>query len=450
MHTHRFTASLAAIPLLCALGASAQEGLPEERVVLTDREAILLEPPVAVAQGPLARWSPSGRFVLAYRQTLDLQAAVQGKQVVPESALVLWALDSRSGRDVWKPRPPGGEVRQGDWLPGSDVAVAIVAQGTLSAVGEPALPQPWLLRIDARRGTTRALTRLPPDARLIISPTQPLAVVYSQDAALCSLVRGDGSLRDVTPALRSIPLRDGRPAISPGGPVMLSEPRWADDRLRVTTFEDGQAYELDLETGALTPLGGPDFGSPAPAATPGLSQVGDLSIKSSRGSASAGETERPLRLLWLEFAGESERPRALVSSESAAGFLSSRADAVLFESEGVWWVRPFVVIDREVYQAMRDAAFRAVMISNMKQLGLGLVMYSQDYDDTLPGAGEGVESFILPYVRNRDLFSGFVYVFPGGSVKDLPDPSKTVLGYAPAPGGRAVVFADGHVEFQPD
>jgi prepilin-type processing-associated H-X9-DG protein len=76
-------------------------------------------------------------------------------------------------------------------------------------------------------------------------------------------------------------------------------------------------------------------------------------------------------------------------------------------------------------------------------------MYAQDADETLPGAGADLPTLLEPYVKNRAVFEGLVYTFPGGSLADVPEPAKAQMGYVPAPGGRILLFVDGHVRFEP-
>ena len=44
-----------------------------------------------------------------------------------------------------------------------------------------------------------------------------------------------------------------------------------------------------------------------------------------------------------------------------------------------------------VFMQARDMGRRAACLSNMKQLGMGVQMYSQDYDNSLPGSTDGVD-----------------------------------------------------------
>ncbi|MEO6907138.1 MAG: DUF1559 domain-containing protein [Abditibacteriaceae bacterium] len=67
-----------------------------------------------------------------------------------------------------------------------------------------------------------------------------------------------------------------------------------------------------------------------------------------------------------------------------------------------------------VFARARENARRASCMSNMKQLGLGLFMYSQDYDEKLPSGsllggfgqlyGMGWAGELYPYVKNAQVF----------------------------------------------
>jgi prepilin-type N-terminal cleavage/methylation domain-containing protein/prepilin-type processing-associated H-X9-DG protein len=64
-----------------------------------------------------------------------------------------------------------------------------------------------------------------------------------------------------------------------------------------------------------------------------------------------------------------------------------------------------------VFARARENARRASCMSNEKQMGLGLMMYAQDYDEKLPQYNYGVLSAggywnqqIYPYVKNQQIF----------------------------------------------
>jgi prepilin-type N-terminal cleavage/methylation domain-containing protein/prepilin-type processing-associated H-X9-DG protein len=70
-----------------------------------------------------------------------------------------------------------------------------------------------------------------------------------------------------------------------------------------------------------------------------------------------------------------------------------------------------------VFAQARDKARQSACVSNMRQIGLGLQMYAQDYDETLPIANDQVLKFaeptappnflgsLIPYIRSKPIFN---------------------------------------------
>jgi prepilin-type processing-associated H-X9-DG protein len=120
-------------------------------------------------------------------------------------------------------------------------------------------------------------------------------------------------------------------------------------------------------------------------------------------------------------------------------------------------VVPVTRMPREPWLTQVRAAQREEVVSNARQIGTALMMYVQDYDETFPPAGSGVADQLGPYVRNREVFNspgqdspGFVYVYNSNTVANIKEPASTVVGYLPGPGGRATLYADGHVRWLSD
>ena len=60
----------------------------------------------------------------------------------------------------------------------------------------------------------------------------------------------------------------------------------------------------------------------------------------------------------------------------------------------------------------------------------------------------GLANWQALYVDRSD--SAFVYTYSGPTnLSKIEKPSETALGYIPSPGGRALIFADGHVKWEP-
>ncbi|MCW3095528.1 MAG: hypothetical protein JWL77_1146 [Chthonomonadaceae bacterium] len=139
-----------------------------------------------------------------------------------------------------------------------------------------------------------------------------------------------------------------------------------------------------------------------------------------------------------------------------------------------------------VFSQARARARAVSCLSNVKQIGLGTMMYAEDYDQRLPIAATW-QTGIDPYIKNRQVFhcpaalgAPYPSASPGTNyaynsaldmmkVKRIANPAMTVSTYdstsveenahdaltsLPSPGrhtGRnSVGFADGHAQFWPD
>ncbi len=80
-----------------------------------------------------------------------------------------------------------------------------------------------------------------------------------------------------------------------------------------------------------------------------------------------------------------------------------------------------------VFAQARESARQTSCLSNMKQIGVGLMMYEQDYDEQYPpsqiGTGTAIVSWptlMFPYIKNEQVF-----VCPSAtSAALIPDPKK--------------------------
>ena len=107
----------------------------------------------------------------------------------------------------------------------------------------------------------------------------------------------------------------------------------------------------------------------------------------------------------------------------------------------------------------RPAALNAQSMSNMKQLGLGMMMYAQDHNETLPPMQDAAswKKAIMPYIKNEDVFvhpgTKAAYVpnplMNGRHLADIAEPANTIAATEAAPsadGTLAVLYMDGHVK----
>lgn len=93
-----------------------------------------------------------------------------------------------------------------------------------------------------------------------------------------------------------------------------------------------------------------------------------------------------------------------------------------------------------VFAQAKDAAKKTSDLSNHKQLGLAVLMYTNDYDDLTPDNKwpnwYETAAHILPYTKNKDLFKNPKSPFPNGAVnqKEMVNTgSLTTTNYSEAP-----------------
>ena len=105
-----------------------------------------------------------------------------------------------------------------------------------------------------------------------------------------------------------------------------------------------------------------------------------------------------------------------------------------------------------VFAQARAKARQSACLSNMKQLGTGLTMYAQDWDETLPEKDQ--LSKLFPYLKQGDgtdpfeMFKGLTLTYSARQLAAIEKPDQTELGSIDIPGGRAVIYADGHVTWR--
>jgi hypothetical protein len=451
-------AAAVVVPAVVAARQWAPPRPDRARYVLADREALLLMTPELVAPPAVvwAAWSPGGRYVLARRE-YRLTRPVVDPEPAGETSLVIWSRKTRRSQEVWK--GPAGSLRFEaiEWLAGTDVALAVVG-ATPAARGVPPPPR-VLLRVDAARGQARPGAALADNERLLVAPAGGLAVLIGHPLRTLdgsgrpAAARGQRTLRVVradatTGPLVTLPegfVGEMNLWTGSGSVLALSAPR----------HQPGQPpseewYGFDLRTGRLERLERhPEPYRPAAPAWP-------YRLRQAAASAREAETSVSLRPLWLETLVPGEYPRALVCADS--DFVvgpSPDGGMVLYGAEGAAWIVPVTRVPRAEFLAGLRAVQQQAAMQNAKQLGLALAMYSQDYDEVYPPAGADAREVLLPYLGNSGVFNdpstnalGFVFDGAGLSLASLEKPAETLVGYLTGPGGRAVIYADGHVRWE--
>lgn len=467
--------------LVCVVSLAAPAQRPpspmERGLVLTEEDAYGLLPQELVAAPTVMEmvFSSDGRYLLVSRMSmritpelLNQTAGMPPQMPTGETGLVLWDSRTRRPREVWKTESVENSVESIHWLPKSKVALALVRQVVPPDPAHPerkAETRQQVLRITG--GVDRAIPIPLPDEqpeeykRLYLSPTQPMAILQRSVFPSRKVPQPDGAIREIQEPQQILHLigEEGRlgAAVTLPKEVWLQEVAWAEDGsplLHTARVKEGKAgivewYALETRRGELRLLPKPPAlyrgNPPGTAAT----TSGPLQVKLVNSVVKEGETVQSIGLLWLESRVKTERPRALVSGDSSRGQLIARENVIVYSSQGAVWATPLLKMNKQQYLAMQRAAQKAVLISNAKQLGLSLMMYAQDNDEKFP-TGEDINNKISAYLMNASLFDGFTYTYEGGPLSEIPNPSETILGHVSGAGGRAIIYADGHVRWQDD
>jgi hypothetical protein len=470
----------------CSAMARAQDPL-KDRFVFAGREAYGLLP-AELACGPVvaeAKWSPDGRYILALCRSERVSAALARSRALKRDpgeppgdlSLVVWSRETHRSHEVWR-RPIGrSHVEEFRWLPGSDRAVAIVSETVPTAQGPRARREALWIRGDLE--AARLVAEIPFDLRppgwvtsplnrVEISPTEPIAMIVNSTIRVRKLERTDGTTLEVHEWEDALtPIRENG---SPGPTVRLpgvmfllwsesgrtcylQRDEWSPDpgQKSVRTW-----FEFDLRTGQVQPLAQEPSNlralfeaSHRKPQDQAASAQWPVRLTSSTSDLKQGAAVAPVRPLWLEASQSSEQPRALVCPDASWPRLSPACDAVLYLSEGAAWVRPLLRVTMADYAAMGREELRRQAVADATALAQALETMVEN-GEYYPRPDQ-LRDWLGPYLKDSPgLLDRLVYT-PGAKQLLPPEAqATTVLGYVPGPGGRAMIFADGHVVWQDD
>jgi hypothetical protein len=475
-------AAALALPAVFAAFASLPPQSPRlPRAVVTDTDAFVLGEPRLIAAPRLLDVvpSPDGPYALVVRTDRQASAGPALDDGVTNSALELLLWNRRTGRvtPMWREEARDGAtvaaVFQSEWLPGRNVALVTLYRGPNLPPGSDAGPSKGtVLLLDVRAARARPIAEIDGDT-LLVSPESPYAVLtqrLSREEKAAGkqptfrVIRPNGTVTAPVPLKADVTLW---PPIAADGSAMYAVKfEGRDEKGRVKQSH----YSVSLATGVVTPVTG-EPRQPDPAATaegkidalPVMLRSFETSIKREDGSKEA------LNAVYLALRGKpGDKPatpaappakdtQALVATDAEAVTLLPDGSAALYRSRGgALWAVPITRQDRDAFLNARRDYYRQVTMQNAKQVGLALVMYTQDYDEFWPNAGGNIRDQIGPYLRTSTVLQNpetgedaFTFVHPGvAGLAGVKEPAKTTIGYVGGPGGRAVIYADGHVGWE--
>lgn len=145
------------------------------------------------------------------------------------------------------------------------------------------------------------------------------------------------------------------------------------------------------------------------------------------------------------------RPSLRLSKDADFARMHSSNSRVLFRAMGAAFCAEITKIDLAKAMELLQAHAKAKALLNGKMAATAAHIYAADYDDRLPISGGQATEAVLPYIKDRKILDMIVWTnLTGQDLTKIERPAEFQLGYVPGPGGRAVIFADGHVQWIPD
>ncbi len=241
---------------------------------------------------------------------------------------------------------------------------------------------------------------------------------------------------------------------------------WADDsHLRlVLSSSNRKQQQIDVITGQISPLSLLNVDQAVTSRQfPDLNLTVDRKVQTDYTSSGGFDSSR----LWVRCAARWKQPFSVVgaglvmgSDEIQAVWSPPGKQIAFLNNADLYVVEVAIVPSEEMAEERLTLGLpltckeeRAIASSHMKQIGLAITQYTQDFDETLPPAAD-VDETIYPYLKNRSLYNvgkiHWAYHAPGNlSLAALDAPADTVLGTMDLPCGQVVLYADGHVKESP-
>lgn len=449
------------LPLLVAQTQGPFPGVDiSQDFVLTKTDAIALLAPrvVSAAHSNRVLWSSDGKYLLTSRTdagaveeiTLGALRSMQAPTYPAfKSELTFYDVKSQKIRTTIPLGSDVANVMQIEWLPGSTTAVVETQHQWHDETHVGIYFQVSLAGLDGRF-TPIARCETPPS--IATSPTRPLVAVYEPEVNSPGVPNGNPN--DPTTTRLRIWNADRTPIVTIANDAArkLINPVWGKDGEfyidRLDTINGKSSFvfhRVNLNTGTIEPAASQpeDYEAP-PLNLPVVLVSGKL--QNLPGS--------PNTIMLIPVGAPGEKPDmsavGTVTTDGTEGVLSPTGNAVAYISRGVAMVRALAHVPKDALLNARAAALRTELLSRVKQIGLAALMNSADNDDNLPSANADWKTAFNPYLKSMKMMDGFVYSFRGGNLSQVEKPAETELGFIPGPGGRAVVYTDGHAKWVPN
>ncbi len=430
-------------------------------IVTTPKSAYVLLPPQFVCGPRITEkiWSSDGNHLAVLRKvsneaSIDLASlisATPSESTDGEDQIVVWNTKSQKSSTVFRLKQSVGTIDEMAWVTGSS---QLVIRAAINPTEDTKMSHISIFLVSTSGNVTHVLDSSDTTGLQIEpNPYRP-QVAITQYPAASAAAPNSAPVERQAPVLRVFGV-DGH--LSPPCPLPTNQSSlfWAADGLPyVLSFErDSRSkvrksvwYGLSASTGKLTSSTAPLGSSTRPVDAPEL----ELMVMNFPSKVIGPKQGLEAPTVFVSSKQPKDTEIAIATTDGIKGQLSPLLNAISYESQGTVMVRPMSKISLEAFRLAKLEEEKAKLMSKAKQVALGLIICASDLDNAFLSNKGDWRAQLEPYLRNKDLMSGFEYTFGGGTLSNGTDPANTALGFATGPGGRAVAYADGHVQWVPN
>lgn len=452
------------------LGAAAMAQMDPQRDFIVAGKDVFMMLPQEFICGPRINqmtWSPDGDKLALIREFADMTPSMAADMLVnkeadttldPEYQIITWSAVTRKTTVLYKLKLSQGVISAVQWLAGSS---SLLVDASLFDNGEgsgpidrrdlASVPRTVFLISPNGKPTTVFRSSNPRDFWLNPSPFKPIVALTEYAPPPPPVPKGEPAMPRDPATIRFFGASGvlSQPIKMPGS---TSIPFWSSNgtfyAMTVTRKADAKGarrdwFAIDRDNQKWISC------QPPADADAMFRQLEPREIAVQNLTPSLEGTKLGIRAPTVILSAKDAQSNevSVVSTDAVNGELSPKLNGVSYQSQGSLMVRPMVKVPLEAYLKAKEAALKAKLVSNAKQVALAMLMYANDNNDTYLSKDSSLTNALGPYLKNNSLLDGFNYVLGGGNLNDIEQPATTVLGYFDGPGGRAVAYCDGHVKW---
>ncbi|MDR3688997.1 MAG: hypothetical protein P4L46_06425 [Fimbriimonas sp.] len=437
-----------------ALSVAFAQSDPQKDFVASTQDAYFLMTPEFVCGAHVERlvWSQDGERLAVLRTYIpheeEFALNTSGKPSASmledvQQQIYTWGTKTRKPTMVFALKPTQGTLADVNWVAGSS---SLVVEAAMSVEGAEPTTTVFLI---SNSGDVKRIAALAPDeyCQLSYSPTKPVTALIVHKLPKRNAA---GQYLALPPTIRFFGIEGvlSQPITAPSSNAVMFWSQAGQPYLMTTVRgKPSQApkqswFAVDRSSDTVHAVDEPaEFRNQAPP--PPTIFVDSMTAKAAIDKVGVNA---PVVILKATHPLD-EAAFGVVTTDGNRGEMAPKEGAVAYVSQENAMVRRLTKVPLDAYRKARYAALRTKLLGQAKQVGLAILMSCNDNNDNFPSNKGNWQAGLTQYSKDPNLFDGFNYTFGGGNASSIESPAETILGYIDGPGGRAVVFSDGHAKW---